>query len=465
MSSSLGVRGGLEHGGGIGGAEALDELDDAGALAVGQQREAAAQRHEVVLGRDERIELCGAQRGVADPDLARQDQVGDVEPGGGAPHAVAAARRVPAPEVRRQEHRDPCIHESWCRGVHEADDVVEGEGAADRFEILQRRPRALGGGPLDLDELGDGGHGDLQRLGCGVERELGFRRLGVERVERLGPVHARLELLELGHHRGGTARVQDRHELEAVGDLLQAQGEPRAGAAARRDPFGPARVRRARSPTLERGRDRSQRSGGERVDQVAAEVLRVGVQRLGRRERFGERRRGLPVRGRDPRGREVRERSGQHESVRHDAARRDVQLEQHAEGGRDRPARRDDLVQRVGLVDRDAPSALEARWRDPERLVDGPRPGPDDRLEVLVLGGPDPLVGIGEEPQLTAVEAGIEQDPLVGLLGLGPVAPAGSFGGIAGRGHQCKVSGELGLHRRREGRVLRGARPPNTLGG
>ena len=98
-----------------------------------------------------------------------------------------------------------------------------------------------------------------------------------------------------------------------------------------------------------------------------------------------------------------------------DASGRDVELEQHAERGRDRPPGRDD---RVAARSDSSTATLQRRSkpgrRHPERLVHRPRVRADDVVEVLEVGVAQPLVGIGEQPELAAVEPGVEHDPFVG---------------------------------------------------
>ena len=94
--------------------------------------------------------------------------------------------------------------------------------------------------------------------------------------------------------------------------------------------------------------------------------------------------------------------------------RREVELEEQPERGGDRPW--------VAMISRSALASSTAtlqRRSNPFGATQndwwtGMGPGADDRLEVLVLRRPDALVGIGEQPQLAAVEAGVQHHPLVG---------------------------------------------------
>ena len=89
----VGVRRGLEHRGGVDAAEPADELRDPARSPSARNVNRPPSDDEVVVGGDERVDLGGRERRVADAHLAREDEVGDVEAGRGAADAVAAASR------------------------------------------------------------------------------------------------------------------------------------------------------------------------------------------------------------------------------------------------------------------------------------------------------------------------------------------------------------------------------------
>ena len=93
-----------------------------------------------------------------------------------------------------------------------------------------------------------------------LERELGIGRLGkgelgVGELGSRGP--------ELGHHRGGPAGVEARHQLEAAAGLLEPEHQARTRGAAGDHPIHPSGIGGAGAAPVERGRDRSRGSAGE----------------------------------------------------------------------------------------------------------------------------------------------------------------------------------------------------------
>ena len=240
----VGVGRGLEHRGRVGGAEAAHELGDAGALAVGEEREPAAERDEVMVRADERVDLGLGEGLLADADLTREDEVGDVEAGRAAAHLVLAGGGVAPPEVRREHDRDAGVHELGRRGLDESDDVVERERTSDRFVILERRPRPLRRGPLGLDERGDRRDRYLELIGDRLEREPFDLRvdvrleIGVELRERVRGAEGLEPVVVLGRRPDGRAPPSRR--------LPGGRGGSARARSRRRSPRGAARGARPR---------------------------------------------------------------------------------------------------------------------------------------------------------------------------------------------------------------------------
>ncbi len=150
----VGVRRGLEHRRRIGGAEPADELGDARALAVGEEREPAAERDEVVVRADERVDL--GRVSVSSPTrtspvrmrLATSKPVALPRHAGSCGSRCGADRGAPgAPPTM------PALMSFGAAVSTSRTTSSSATGATHRFVVFQRGPGALRGRPLGLDQM------------------------------------------------------------------------------------------------------------------------------------------------------------------------------------------------------------------------------------------------------------------------------------------------------------------------
>ena len=311
----------------------------------------------------------------------------------------------------------PGVHEPRRRGLDEPDDVFERELAADRLAVLQRRPRPLRRGPLGVDELGDRSTGTWSSRGRRVEREpaVGRRRSGVELGVERRVVGSAVGRSELGHHRGGAAGLEARHELEAVARPPRAAARGARRRARRAiDALGPAGVGRARPAAFERRREpvRAPRpracGSGSRRDPRRRGGCDLRARRAPRRARRAVLRSGAAIHAVAKLG------SGPGSTCPSATMRRAATYSSSSDPSAGVTGHR------VAMIARSASASSTATLQRRSKPVGatqndwctGRRVRPDDLGEILRdAGWRSRSCGIGQQPQLAAVEAGRRARP------------------------------------------------------